>query len=80
MLVPESLHWNRNRSNFALYQEHQKLDQCCLAWVAADCMNVVRAFIKCLSRTERDRLLAPYIHNDSAFQNVDESGCSACVE
>ena len=36
-------------------------------------MNVVGGFIEGLSRTECDRLVAPYTHNDRAFQNVDES-------
>jgi len=80
MLVPELRSWNENRSIFVIYQEHQKLGRCCLARVATDCMNVVRALMRGLSRTKRDRLLASYTDNDRAFQNGDESFCSACVE
>jgi len=46
-------------------------------------MNVVRAFIKGLARTARDRLLAltPMTTEPSrTFENGDESVCSACVE
>jgi len=43
------LHWNQNRCIFVFEQDYQELGRHRLARVATNCVNVVGAFVKCLS-------------------------------
>lgn len=67
---PGLLQRHRDQGIFVLDHEHQKFGRPRLAGVAADGMNVVTTFIKCLSGRHCDR-------NAAVFVTRVTSGCNA---
>src|SRR5882724_9447543 len=60
------------RSTLFFHQEHDELCGFAVARVAANDVNVIRAFIKCFARFERDGLGALQLHHDRTLEHVDE--------
>src|SRR6266481_6024444 len=64
---------NQCRNTLVFHQEHDELRRFAVARVAADDVNIIRAFIKCFAGFERDGLGALQLHDDRTLEHVDES-------
>src|SRR4029077_7657763 len=67
------LPWYDYGSALVLHEEHDEFRRFGLAGVAADHVNVIRAFIESLTRRESHFFSASNLHHDGAFQNINES-------
>jgi len=65
--------WYYYGSAFVLHEEHDEFRRFGLTGVAADDVNVIRAFIESLTRRESHFFSASHLHHDGAFQNINES-------
>src|SRR5437867_3199369 len=60
------------RYTLFFHQEHDELRRFALARVAADDVNVIRAFIESFAGFERDGLAASQLHHDRTLEHVDK--------
>src|SRR5436305_10267883 len=60
------------RHTLFFHQEHDELRRFAVARVAADDVNVIRAFIESFAGFERDWLGASQLHHDRTLEHVDE--------
>src|SRR5213592_776732 len=60
------------RHTLFFHQEHDELRRFAVARVAADDVNVIRAFIESFAGFERDGLAASQLHHDRTLEHVDE--------
>src|SRR5438132_7715040 len=60
------------RNTLFFHQEHDELRRFAVARVAADNVNVIRAFIESFAGFERDGLGALQLHHDRTLEHVDE--------
>src|SRR5215475_4699654 len=63
---------NEYRNTLFFHQEHDELRRLAVARVAADNVDVIRAFIECFAGFERDGLGASQLHHDRTLDHVDE--------
>src|SRR6266403_3639317 len=60
------------RHTLFFHQEHDELRRFAVARVAAEDVNVIRAFIESFAGFERDGLGASQLHHDRTLEHVDE--------
>src|SRR5215470_2327610 len=65
-----SLGRNEGRNTLFFHQEHDELRRFAVARVAADDVNVIRAFIERFAGFERDGLGVSQLHHDRTLDNV----------
>src|SRR5215213_8005769 len=66
------LHWRKDGSPLALQQHHDESGRLRVAGVAPHEVNICRPLVESLSCFERYSRLAFQLHNDLAFEHVDE--------
>src|SRR6476469_2799736 len=71
---------NQCRNTLVFHQEHDELRRFAVARVAADDVNIIRAFIKCFAGFERDGLGALQLHDDRTLEHVDEGMCIVSMD
>src|SRR5215471_5080977 len=70
--IPDLLLWHQYRSAFFLDQEHYEFRGFGLASVSPDDVNVIRAFVECLTGCQSHFLAAPHLHHDAALKDIDK--------
>src|SRR3954454_15335785 len=65
-------HWCKDGSPLSLQQHHDEPGRLLAAGVAPHDVNIAGALVECLPCLERDGRLAFQLHNDLAFEHVDE--------
>src|SRR5437773_9957361 len=66
------------RNTLFFHQEHDELCRFAVARVAADDVNVIRAFIESFAGLERDGLGASQLHHDRTLERVETKACASC--
>ena len=62
----------QHRGALVFYEEHDELRRLGFAGIAADNVDVIRAFVEGLTRPEGHFLAASYLLNDRSLENIDE--------
>src|SRR5215204_7614334 len=73
--APQSLHWHEHRRSLVLDQEHNEFCRLGLVCAPTNDMNIVGAFIKGLSWSQRHFFSAFQLHDDGALQHVYKCVC-----
>ena len=79
-LTAELFFRDEHRSAFVFHEEHYEFCRFGLAGVSSDHMNVRRAFVKGLTRSEGYFLLAAYLHDDRTLEHVHKRMCVVTMD
>src|SRR6266478_3727694 len=78
--IQQSLCWHEHRSALVLDQEHQEFGRLGTAYVPANDMNIVGAFIEGLSWCQRYLFSTLHLHHNGALQYVNNRMCIVSVD